>query len=109
MNFPPPVLVFKTAHPYASHSNIRERVHLPGASKLLVTFDSNCQISADMLTRLTFYRDDQYQDAIATFAGRRGHGQWESFIVPGDRFWFKFTSGSLFAPTRHVADCVTGG
>jgi hypothetical protein len=93
VRFPKPVLTFKTLHPYESHLDIREKVHIPGATKLLVSFDSRCQIANDMMTQLSFYRDDQYQDMIATCAGRRSN-RYDSFIVKGDQFWFKFTSGT---------------
>lgn len=76
---PPPVVIKRSKHPYESHSEARECVHIPGASKLLVrcclaccltlvslahvqiTFDPRCEISTDMLTRLCFYRDEEYQ------------------------------------------------
>ena len=77
---------------------MRERVLIPGATKLLVTFDPASSISDDMLTRLSFYRDSGYQDLIAQCAGRYGSSsqalRWQSFVVSGDRVYFKFTSGS---------------
>ena len=36
VNHPPLVLVFKSAHPYESHSDKREKIHIPGASALMV-------------------------------------------------------------------------
>ena len=96
VNHPTPTLSVKSPHPYPSHSDVRERLCIPGASKLLVTFDPACSISEDMLTRLTFYRDSSYQDAITSCTGRygSGHGRWMSFVVTGDRLYYKFTSGS---------------
>jgi len=93
VHHPPPVLVFKSAHPYASHHEVREEVHIPGASKLLVTFDSRCHLGNDILTRLSFYRDPDYQDLISQNNGR-GAARYPSFVVPGDRLWFRFTSGN---------------
>ena len=84
VNHPTPMLTVKSPHPYPSHSDVRERLYIPGASKLLITFDPACAISEDMLTRLTFYRDSQYQDAVmvcsgdtaaATVAGSRSSSQ----------------------------------
>ncbi|GAB5369199.1 hypothetical protein AAMO2058_001385000, partial [Amorphochlora amoebiformis] len=90
---PPPVLVYKSTHPYKSHHEIREEVHIPGASKLLVTFDSRCHLGNDILTRLCFYRDGDYQDLISQNNGR-GSTRYPSFVVPGDRLWFRFTTGN---------------
>ena len=96
VNHPTPTLAVKSPHPYPSHSDVRERLYIPGASKLLITFDPACAISEDMLTRLTFYRDSQYQDAVMACSGRYGSGysRWQSFVVTGDRLYYKFTSGS---------------
>ena len=96
VNHPTPTLTVKSPHPYPSHSDVRERLYIPGASKLLITFDPACAISEDMLTRLTFYRDSQYQDAVMVCSGRYGSGysRWQSFVVTGDRLYYKFTSGS---------------
>jgi len=93
VHHPPPVLVFKSAHPYPSHDEVREEIHIPGASKLLVTFDSRCHLGNDILTRLSFYRDHDYQDLISQNNGR-GAARYPSFVIPGDRVWFKFTSGN---------------
>ena len=41
---PPTVLTYKSEHPYASYSEVRECVRLPGASKLLVSFDRRSEI-----------------------------------------------------------------
>ena len=96
VNHPTPTLSVKSPHPYPSHYEARERLYIPGASKLLVSFDPACDINEDMLTRLTFYRDSSYQDAITSCQGRygSGHGRWMSFIVSGDRVYYKFTSGN---------------
>ena len=93
VHHPPPVLVFKSQHPYKSHEEVREEVHIPGASKLLVSFDSRCHLSNDLLTRLSFYRDPEYQDLVSHNNGR-GAQRYPSFVVPGDRLWFKFASGT---------------
>ena len=81
----------------------------------MVSFDKATQLANDMLTRLTFYRDGEYQDMIPTMAGRCSRcslklaaviveptilcinrfsgNRFDSFVVPSDRFWFKFTAG----------------
>jgi len=92
VNHPPPVLLFQSQHPYESHSERRECVHIPGASKLMVSFDPQCDLGNDLLTRLCFYRDEQYQEVLFNY--QRMQGSIPGFVVPGDRFWFKFTSGS---------------
>jgi len=91
VDHPPPVLVYKSKHPYASHDEVREEVHIPGANKLVVTFDSRCHLGNDILTRLSFYRDPDYQDLISQHNGR-GAARYPTLVVPGDRLFFKFTS-----------------
>jgi len=93
VHHPPPVIKKKSKHPYLSHKELRERVHIPGASKLLVTFDPRCHIGSDIYTRLSFYRDENHEDLIVTCNGQ-GHDKYPSFVVPSNVFWFKFTSGT---------------
>jgi len=50
-----------------------------------------------MLTRVAFYRDEQYQDPVAIYRGRArsGNNQFQPIIVPGDTVYFRFTSGPI--------------
>ena len=90
VHYPPPVLTFRSRHPYESHAEMREKIQVPGASKLLISFHAKSSVGSDVLTRLSFYRDNQLQDLIGTFNGKR----FQSFAVPGDRVWFKFQAGT---------------
>lgn len=49
--------------------------------------------STDMLTRLSFYRDQDYSDQISTFRGR-GLDKWQSFVVDSNKLFFKFSSSA---------------
>jgi hypothetical protein len=64
-----------------------------GASKLVIRFDSHCNVHrSDLMTRLSFYRDPNYQDLLATFKGN----QFNTTLINGDRVYIKFTSGKFF-------------
>jgi hypothetical protein len=97
---PIPIKVINSKHPYQSHASIKESVHISGALKLQVVFDSECHIGSDMLTRLSFYRDSAYQDLIQTCVGkasssnvdRLGNTRYQTFIVNSDTIYYKFTS-----------------
>eukprot|EP01083_Nonionella_stella_P059475 155578_1 len=90
---PLPVLVYRSPghSPYEGHCDRRGCVRIPGASRLIVSFDSRCAMSSDMLTRLSFFRDEQFQDHVATYRGP-GPGTYASFVVPSNRFYYRFTS-----------------
>eukprot|EP01087_Luapelamoeba_hula_P010094 TRINITY_DN2658_c0_g1_i4.p1 TRINITY_DN2658_c0_g1~~TRINITY_DN2658_c0_g1_i4.p1 ORF type:complete len:3811 (+),score=698.07 TRINITY_DN2658_c0_g1_i4:295-11727(+) len=98
VSVPPPVIVEESEHNYQSNQDYRKRFHISGASRLIIRFDPRCQTGTDMLTRVAFYRDDQYQDPIAVNRGRvqaggSGGSQFQTLIVPGDTVYFRFTSG----------------
>lgn len=92
----PPVRTVRSPHPYPSHTEKRGKVHIGGASKLLVRFDPRCQIGTDMMTRLSFYRDPNYQDLILTVQGSGPPPDhcFPPFIVDADRLYYKFTAGT---------------
>ena len=94
VKYPPPVIVKQSSHPYKSHDDVRDKLHIPGATKLMITFDSQCALNSDMLTRLAFYRDDQYQDIIISCGNRPRMNRFETCVIPGDTIYYKFTSGS---------------
>eukprot|EP00455_Lapot_gusevi_P055091 TRINITY_DN8933_c0_g1_i1.p1 TRINITY_DN8933_c0_g1~~TRINITY_DN8933_c0_g1_i1.p1 ORF type:complete len:1260 (+),score=500.66 TRINITY_DN8933_c0_g1_i1:503-3781(+) len=50
-------------------------------------------MSNDMFTGLSFYRDQNYQDIIALVNGQEAN-RYQSFVVPGNKLWFKFTSST---------------
>jgi hypothetical protein len=59
---PPPLLVEESAHPYANNTDLRQTLHIKGAAKLLIRFDPRCHLHpTDMMTSISFYRDDGYQ------------------------------------------------
>lgn len=82
-----------TEHPYQSgvHES-RQEVHLPNAASLLVTFDRRCNLNQSHGI-LAFYADRACREEIAVFAG--SVDEFSHIVIPGDRFFYTFTSGSL--------------
>ncbi len=87
------MIVEESNHPYENNQDERKRFHVNGASRLIIRFDPQCHINNDMLSRVAFYRDDQYQDPIAIYRGKVGGNQFAPIIVNGDTVYFRFTSG----------------
>jgi len=92
----PPVRTVRSAHPYASHTEVRGKIAIGGARKLLIRFDPRCQIGTDVMTRLSFYRDRHYQDLILSLqgSGPAPDGVFPPLIIDTDRVWYKFVSGT---------------
>lgn len=82
---PPPSVVFETSHPYLPHTEMESRIHIQGASRLLVTFDPKTKWSSDVLTKLVFYRDELLTDQIISLKTGR-----DSFVVPANTVWVRF-------------------
>ncbi|ETO35325.1 zinc finger, ZZ type with EF hand domain 1 [Reticulomyxa filosa] len=92
INDPSDVLMFESKHkPYPEDVDERHVVYVPGASRLLVTFDKQCKLANDFKTGLTFYADQDFEDQYWRCRGSGGD-RFPAFIVPSNRFWFKFTS-----------------
>lgn len=56
---------FESSHPYQSDSTIIEKISIPGASNLRVTFDPRCRTGVDTLT---FYRDEELLNELKIFS-----------------------------------------
>ncbi|ETO05664.1 ran-binding protein, partial [Reticulomyxa filosa] len=92
VNDPNEMLMFESPHkPYPGDVDERRVVYVPGASRLMVTFDSQCKLANDFKTGLTFYADQDFEDQYVRCRGS-GRDRFPTFIVPSNRFWFKFTS-----------------
>ncbi|ETO22614.1 hypothetical protein RFI_14580 [Reticulomyxa filosa] len=92
VNDPNEVLMFESEHkPYKSDVDERRVVYVPGASRLMVTFDPQCNLANDFKTGLTFYADQNFEDQYLRCRGS-GVDRFPTFIVPSNRFWYKFTS-----------------
>ncbi|ETO27461.1 HECT type ubiquitin ligase [Reticulomyxa filosa] len=92
VNDPNEVLMFESQHkPYPEDVDERRVVYVPGASRLMVTFDAQCNLANDFKTGLTFYADQDFEDQYLRCRGT-GADRFPTFIVPSNRFWFKFTS-----------------
>ena len=88
------VLQFQSEHnPYKEQTEERNLVFVPGASRLLVTFDEKCELASDMKTSLKFYADQEMTDLIKG-CRRSGSENFPTFIVPNNRFWYKFTTSN---------------
>eukprot|EP01084_Bolivina_argentea_P276391 471600_1 len=88
------VLQFESAHnPYGEQLDERNLVYVPGALRLLVTFDEKCEFASDMKTSLRFYADKQMTDLIVA-CRKSGAEHFPTFIVPSNRFWYKFSTSN---------------
>lgn len=88
---PLPTVTAQTAHPYPSSTTINRKVTIPGATKLMISFDPRSALAGDVMTRLTFYRDAARLEVVAS---RGERGNFAPVVMDGDRFWYKFTSGA---------------
>jgi hypothetical protein len=92
---PLPIITEESSHPYENNHEVRKKFHIKGASKLIIRFDPNCNVHrSDPLTRCSFYRDEEYQDNIATFRGAMNNNQFQTLIINSDKVFFRFTSGA---------------
>jgi hypothetical protein len=104
---PPPARSYASPHPYPSHHKTSAVVTIPGATKLLVSFDGRSSVGGDLLTQLCFYRDAGEQECVVQISGpppaaahrrhgvaRRGDASYDSFVVAGDTLYFKFNGGT---------------
>lgn len=56
---------FESSHPYQADSTMIEKISIPGASSLRITFDSQCRTGVDTLT---FYRDEELVNELKIFS-----------------------------------------
>lgn len=94
---PPPFEVLESAHPYANHTALRRKLHVPGAAALLVRFDARSHVhAADALTSLALFRDAAHTQPIAAIRGAAAADPqaWAPVVVAGDTLHVRFTSGA---------------
>ena len=81
----------ESEHPYKPNKDVRKKFHIPGASRLLIRFDDRSSVNhSEMMTSVSFYRDEQHQDVIQRY---QGNNPFAPAVVNSDRFWYRFTSG----------------
>jgi hypothetical protein len=56
---------FESAHPYQPEQTILEKISIPGASNLRITFDARSRTGVDTLT---FYRDEELASELKIFS-----------------------------------------
>lgn len=71
----------------------------------MIQFDNRCNVHrSDPLTRVAFYRDNEYQDLVAFYRGPVGNNMFDTIMVDSgtkimwshlrqDKIYFRFTSG----------------
>jgi len=93
VSVPPPIHVEESDHPYSANLDYRKCIHINGASRLIIRFDPRCRTHTDILTRVAFYRDQEYQDPIAIYRGRLTANQFQPIVVESDTVYLRFTTG----------------
>lgn len=56
---------FESSHPYAPHSTVVDKIDIPSAANIRITFDSRCRTGNDTLT---FYRDEELTNELKSFS-----------------------------------------
>jgi len=88
------VKVFASEHsPYRANIEKKYMVHVPGANRLLVTFDQRTHLSDDVTTSLSFFSDSQYKEKIdSSFRAKVSPGTM--VIIPANKFWVRFKTSN---------------
>ncbi|PVD39043.1 hypothetical protein C0Q70_01670 [Pomacea canaliculata] len=79
-------VVRESTHNYTSGHPV-EKIQLPGASFLTITFDTKCSTAEDT-DILQFSTSEDMSTDVHAFSGSKP--RWSSFQVPGDMVYFKF-------------------
>jgi hypothetical protein len=86
-------VVVESPHPYLNNMQHREIISIPGASSLLVEFDSQCKTENSCDT-MYFYRKPDSQEEIGSFTGEVSN--FKTTSIEGDTFHLYFrTDGSV--------------
>jgi HECT-domain (ubiquitin-transferase)/Concanavalin A-like lectin/glucanases superfamily len=88
VDVPPPKRRYRSPPLDQLNCDVRKRIHLDGASKLLVQFQ-HMDVDTSQLTRVAFFRDSQFQDVVASFRGR----EHRPVVIDGDTAYFRFQCG----------------
>eukprot|EP00494_Astrolonche_serrata_P031989 UN32258 len=67
--------------------------HIPGANRLLVSFDERTEMKKDVITSLKFYSDPQYQHELKAFHGKIDKAN-TFLIIEGNKFWVRFKTSN---------------
>ena len=86
---------YESPHSYNNNSEINEEIYFPGASKLIIEFDSQCYTEANC-DYVSFYKKPNHEEEIKKFSGQ-GSGSWQGFEYEGDKVYFYFHSDSSVA------------
>lgn len=78
----------ESEHPYRPFTNLRDSVHVPGATKLTIAFDkrSSTESNSDVLS--IFSDEEMTRNLVRKLSGAR----FESFEDNHDRLFFRFSS-----------------
>ncbi|KAK7112606.1 zinc finger ZZ-type and EF-hand domain-containing protein 1-like isoform X2 [Littorina saxatilis] len=76
----------ESAHNYTSGHSV-EKIQLPGASFLTITFDSKCSTAVDS-DILQFSTSEDFSKDMHAFSGAKP--RWNNFQVPGDTIYYKY-------------------
>lgn len=86
------VEVLESEHPPAVKLDKKEKVHIPGAKSLRISFDPQCDLKKNC-QYLQFFSDDKYKDKITERMDRTGDNTnfpKEDLIIEGDTVYFMF-------------------
>ncbi|KAM8835522.1 zinc finger ZZ-type and EF-hand domain-containing protein 1 isoform 1-T1 [Synchiropus picturatus] len=83
------VQIRESKHPYENHTNIEDKVHIPGAIYLSVKFDSRCYTEGGCDELVMSSSSDFLQD---TYNLSGSPQKWADFEIPGDTLYYKFMS-----------------
>lgn len=84
------VITRESKHNYENNTKEEDKIHIPGASYLSVTFDSKC-CTEEGCDELEFSTSSDFQNNLHEVSGV-AHSNWTPFQVPGDTLYYKFTS-----------------
>ncbi|XP_076459760.1 zinc finger ZZ-type and EF-hand domain-containing protein 1-like isoform X2 [Babylonia areolata] len=79
-------VVKESGHNYTSGHSM-EKIQLPGASFLTISFDSRCSTAVDS-DILQFSTSEDFSKDMHAFSGAKP--RWNNFQVPGDTIYYKF-------------------
>eukprot|EP00106_Octopus_bimaculoides_P005363 XP_014772805.1 PREDICTED: zinc finger ZZ-type and EF-hand domain-containing protein 1-like [Octopus bimaculoides] len=86
------VICRESKHNYDNNTKEEEKIHVPGASYLTVTFDNMCS-TEEGCDELEFSTTPDFQNNVHEISGV-SRSNWTSFQVPGDSLYYNFTSDS---------------
>jgi hypothetical protein len=80
-------ITYESPHPYENNTDKSEEIRIPGAKRMVITFDPLCKSEANY-DYLQFAKDKDYQAEICKLSG----STWTNFEFEGDTLYFKFHS-----------------